>query len=86
MDQPLRLSCKVTGYPEPELDWYFNGDLISSNDPRYNFTRSGDVYTLIKQSCKPGDSGMYECKAKNSVGEDHTRSAVNIRLGFFYCP
>ncbi|KAG8195169.1 hypothetical protein JTE90_023344 [Oedothorax gibbosus] len=77
-DQPLRLSCKVTGYPEPEIDWYFNGDLISASDPKYSLNRIGELYSLIKHSCNPGDSGVYECKARNAVGEDHTRSAVNI--------
>ncbi|XP_035216758.1 obscurin-like isoform X2 [Stegodyphus dumicola] len=78
VDQPLKLTCKVTGYPEPEVDWYFNGDLISPSNSKYNFSRFGDVYTLHIQHCEPSDTGIYECKARNSVGEDHTMSAVNI--------
>nr|XP_042904670.1 obscurin-like isoform X3 [Parasteatoda tepidariorum] len=78
INQPLKLSCKVIGYPEPEIEWYFNGELISPRDSRYTFTNFGDVHALNIQSCRPTDSGVFECKAKNSVGEDHTRSAVNI--------
>ncbi|GFT85528.1 obscurin, partial [Nephila pilipes] len=78
VDQPLRLSCKVTGYPEPEVDWYFNGDLISNTNPKYNLGSIGETHTLSISSCRPVDNGVFECKAKNPVGEDHTRSAVNI--------
>ncbi|GFS42845.1 obscurin, partial [Trichonephila inaurata madagascariensis] len=78
VDQPLRLSCKVTGYPEPEVDWYFNGDLISNTNPKYHLSNMGEMQTLSISSCRPEDNGVYECKAKNPVGEDHTRSAVNI--------
>ncbi|CAL1291290.1 unnamed protein product [Larinioides sclopetarius] len=78
INQPLRLSCKVTGYPEPEVDWYFNGDLISAANPKYHLSKVGEMHTLAIPSCAVGDNGVYECKAKNPVGEDHTRAAVNI--------
>ncbi|GIY55923.1 hypothetical protein CDAR_566731 [Caerostris darwini] len=78
LEQPLRLSCRVAGYPEPEVDWYFNGDLISVANPRYHLSQTGETHTLSIPSCRMEDNGVYECKAKNPVGEDHTRSAVNI--------
>lgn len=75
----MKLQCKLTGYPEPEIDWCFNGNLLNLNSPRYNYVHFGDTHTLTIPGAQPEDSGIYECKASNSVGEDNTRAAVNIR-------
>lgn len=79
VNQPMKLTCKLTGYPEPEVDWYFNSGLINTNSPRYIYTHIGDTHSLTISTIQPSDSGVYECKATNPLGEDFTRAAVNIR-------
>ncbi|XP_054712056.1 obscurin-like isoform X2 [Uloborus diversus] len=78
VNQPIKLTCKVTGYPEPEVDWYFEGKAISPSNSKYNISKLGDTHSLGIHNCQTTDTGVYECRASNSVGEDHTRSAVDI--------
>ncbi|XP_068733686.1 peroxidasin-like isoform X2 [Montipora capricornis] len=59
--QDLRLKCNPTGNPQPEIIW-----TKRSNSTR--LTTVGDV--LVVKSVKNNDSGDYQCKASNGIGDD----------------
>ncbi|XP_068686464.1 hemicentin-2-like isoform X2 [Montipora foliosa] len=59
--QDLRLKCNASGNPQPEIIW-----TKISNSTR--LTTVGDV--LVVKSVKNNDSGDYQCKASNGIGDD----------------
>ncbi|XP_076316761.1 protein Obscurin-like isoform X4 [Tachypleus tridentatus] len=76
-DELARLMCRVTGDPTPEIDWYFNGSLIEPG-LKYCMSREGDLCTLTLFRPRIKDSGQYECRAKNSVGEGHCSAEIKV--------
>lgn len=54
--KPLTLKCNAEGRPKPKTSWFFNGNLIKSDDLlEFNETRLQDA-------------GFYICRAENSIG------------------
>ncbi|XP_063397462.1 uncharacterized protein LOC134681750 isoform X2 [Mytilus trossulus] len=35
LPEPIKLVCNVTGITEGQIDWFFNGHMISERDPRW---------------------------------------------------
>uniref|UniRef100_A0A3B4AG44 Ig-like domain-containing protein n=1 Tax=Periophthalmus magnuspinnatus TaxID=409849 RepID=A0A3B4AG44_9GOBI len=65
--QTIKLSCKVTGCPKPDISWLkgiFNIDSICS---------------LILDSLTPEDSGQYICYATNSLGSAGSLAKVVVQ-------
>ena len=67
------LTCVVTGDPEPSVTWTKNGN---SSLPRAQFENDGRI--LLIKDVRPGDSGVYECKASNKFGESRTSTTVIV--------
>ncbi|XP_047609819.1 hemicentin-1 isoform X2 [Phacochoerus africanus] len=61
--EQLRLNCKATGIPLPQLTWTFNNNIIPAHFDRLN----GHSELVIERMSKE-DSGTYVCTAENSVG------------------
>ncbi|XP_058823570.1 hemicentin-1-like [Topomyia yanbarensis] len=60
------LTCDVTGLPEPQIQWIFNGELVN-NDHR--FTLQNDNKTLrFVELFGPTYAGIYQCLASNPMG------------------
>ncbi|XP_063437436.1 protogenin-like isoform X2 [Mytilus trossulus] len=70
----FRLKCIVGGIPSPKVTWYKNGQKIESLE---NMKIYPDNMLMIDSSI--GDSGYYQCIAKNDVGVD----MAIARLQFF---
>ncbi|XP_056650529.1 roundabout homolog 3 isoform X1 [Monodelphis domestica] len=60
------LPCKVTGNPEPSVQWLKDGQELNSGDLRLNLLANG---TLHITNLQEGDLGIYSCVAKNSKGQ-----------------
>ncbi|XP_068685522.1 hemicentin-1-like isoform X2 [Montipora foliosa] len=59
--QDLRLKCNASGNPQPEIIW----------TKRSNSTRLPTVGgVLVVKNVKNADSGDYQCKASNGIGDD----------------
>lgn len=64
----IRLLCLLTGYPPLQIEWYLNGELISSlNDQRFSF--ENNTRALVIKDLKTQDSGSISFHAKNKYGE-----------------
>ena len=77
--QELRIPCKVTGTPMPQVSWYHNGKNIDQ-DEEYVVTYNpdtGDVSLLIVEVF-PEDEGEYVCVAHNPAGDAVTRATLVV--------
>lgn len=74
---PTRLTCRVSGFPEPDIEWYRNGDLLYPGI-KYSMSREGDQCHLNIPYPRGRDSGTFECHAKNIVGEDKCSAKIQI--------
>ncbi|KAG1714523.1 Muscle M-line assembly protein unc-89 [Nymphon striatum] len=72
------LNCKVEGEPEPAITWYYDNYALTPGY-KYDIKRDGgNCLLLIKHPRPQKDTGRYECKAKNEMGEDRTSCRLKI--------
>ncbi|XP_026016073.1 obscurin isoform X7 [Astatotilapia calliptera] len=79
MGQTIKLTCKVSGSPKPEISWLKDG-LPLEDDPRHIITadRSGSC-SLILDSLTAEDSGEYACYATSFMGRAGTLAKVVVQ-------
>ncbi|XP_071104533.1 twitchin-like isoform X3 [Haliotis cracherodii] len=74
----LALQCTVTAKPEPNVEWYFNGQMLKSDDV-VSLSYSNGVCKLVISDTVIDDEGTYVCKASNPAGVASTRTNVTIK-------
>ncbi|XP_074160002.1 roundabout homolog 3 isoform X3 [Sminthopsis crassicaudata] len=60
------LPCKVTGNPQPNVQWLKDGQGIDNGDLRLTLLANGTLHIINLQE---GDLGLYSCVAKSSKGQ-----------------
>ncbi|XP_068175389.1 obscurin [Antennarius striatus] len=75
----IKLTCKVTGLPQPGISWLKDG-LPLEDDPHHIITadRSGTC-SLVLDSLTAEDSGQYACYASNFMGGAGTLATVVVQ-------
>ncbi|XP_059156398.1 twitchin-like isoform X4 [Physella acuta] len=73
------LSCTVTGTPEPNVEWYQNGQLLKSDDVISISLRRGVAKLEISESVLE-DEGDYVCKATNTAGVASSKANVTVKV------
>ncbi|XP_018318315.1 muscle M-line assembly protein unc-89 isoform X3 [Mycetomoellerius zeteki] len=66
---PAKFTACVTGYPEPDFEWYRNGDRIWPTD-RIRMDQEGSLLRLMVVNVDELDAGKYVLKISNPHGED----------------
>ncbi|NXG77705.1 OBSL1 protein, partial [Baryphthengus martii] len=74
------LSCQITGDPRPSILWEKDKTPIEPAG-RFHVEAKGDLYSLLVSRTTPQDSGLYVCKAKNSVGETYAATTLKVEAG-----
>ncbi|XP_051479163.1 obscurin-like protein 1 [Apus apus] len=74
------LSCQITGDPQPSILWEKDKIPIEPMG-RFHMEAKGDLYSLLVSHATPQDSGLYVCKAKNSVGETYAAATLKVEAG-----
>ncbi|NXL04847.1 OBSL1 protein, partial [Mesembrinibis cayennensis] len=74
------LSCQITGDPRPSILWEKDKTPIEPSG-RFHVEAKGDLYSLLVSRATPQDSGLYVCKAKNSVGETYAAATLKVESG-----
>ena len=64
-------SCSAHGHPTPEIAWMKDGVILNTDSDTLEITDSATVE----------DSGVYECWANNTHGEEYMPYHVNITSG-----
>lgn len=76
----LTLETDIYSEPEANVKWFKNGQECSA-DARlkiHHDSKRYEEYSMTLNLCKPADSGTYEIRAKNLVGESVSKCQVNI--------
>ncbi|NXJ01587.1 OBSL1 protein, partial [Psophia crepitans] len=74
------LSCQITGNPRPSILWEKDKTPIEPSG-RFHVEVKGDLYSLLVSHTTPQDSGLYICKAKNSIGETYAAATLKVEVG-----
>ncbi|XP_071499421.1 uncharacterized protein [Diadema antillarum] len=61
----LSLPCEVDSYPEPRIEWYFNGQQVVEEDNR-EIEANGQ---LVIDPADLSNTGRYECRVMNFLAE-----------------
>ncbi|KAG8183020.1 hypothetical protein JTE90_017107 [Oedothorax gibbosus] len=79
VDCPVKLECKVSGDPLPEIKWTKDGQEVSDDDPNIRKCQlpSGEV-ALVLGKCRPEDAGNYTCTASNKHGDKSCSAPLNV--------
>ncbi|CAH0386545.1 unnamed protein product [Bemisia tabaci] len=64
-------TCKAEGDPKPEIVWMRDSNEIDAANPHYTVTSDG----LLIEPMSTSDLGVYECMAKNLMGEIKSKAA-----------
>ncbi|KAF3845994.1 hypothetical protein F7725_003072 [Dissostichus mawsoni] len=64
-----RLSCHLTGYPDPEVVWLCGKEHVEESPSKQIEYDEDGRCTLVLDKVGPEESGVYTCRATNDQGE-----------------
>lgn len=71
----MSFTCLASGNPKPDIEWYRNGKLI-----QYDWIVDYEEPKLIIQTFEEEHKGIYQCVAKNSVGEAQNTALLSLKI------
>lgn len=74
--------CEVSGYPTPNITWYYNAEVI---EPGIRGVVLDSNSTLTIQEPQVNHSGIYQCFARNRIGEDSRMYVLEVREEGNFC-
>lgn len=79
-DQPATLNCRAIGNPVPIIEWFRNGELVTTNkdDATSHLTLLPDgalFFLRLNQKKGKSDEGVYNCVARNHLGVAVSKNA-----------
>ena len=75
---PHRLVVQIEAYPPPRFNWYRNGRQIMPSQ-RIKISYENGLITLVIFNVQPADSGQYELRATNDMGEVVCTTTLDIK-------
>ena len=84
VDNPILMSCEVTGIPPPQITWTTHGEDVTDvkDDSTFHVLANG---ALRIDHVTTEDSGMYECVATSVAGNATMAVTLNVQ-GIFASP
>ena len=70
----LTFTCESVGTPEPNIEWYFNGQPIALSS---GVSTVGNTLTIA--SPQVSNSGIYQCIVSNRFGDDQRAWLLEVR-------
>ncbi|XP_061624718.1 hemicentin-1 isoform X2 [Phyllopteryx taeniolatus] len=75
LGHPIRLSCESNAIPPPKLNWYKDGQKLTTADGAI-LLPGGQVLQIAR--VQKEDAGRYTCEAVNEAGEDHMHFDLEV--------
>uniref|UniRef100_UPI00398EB36C coiled-coil domain-containing protein 141 isoform X2 n=1 Tax=Pristiophorus japonicus TaxID=55135 RepID=UPI00398EB36C len=75
---PVTLEIEVTGFPEPTLTWYKNGQKLTT-DQHLKMSQKEDKNILFIEKVSDKDAGIYVVRAKNSSGTVSSSAILQVQ-------
>ncbi|KAK3568639.1 hypothetical protein QTP86_011431 [Hemibagrus guttatus] len=75
---PVTLEVEVTGFPEPALTWFKNGQELRS-DERMSLSHKEGKHVLFIERVAERHSGQYLVRASNSAGTVSSSSVLQVK-------
>ncbi|KAJ8416938.1 hypothetical protein AAFF_G00328160 [Aldrovandia affinis] len=75
---PVTLEVEVTGFPEPTLTWYRNGQKLT-NDGHIELSQKEGKHALFIQMVTDSDPGLYVVQAQNSSGTLSSSAVLHVK-------
>ncbi|XP_069093155.1 hemicentin-2 isoform X1 [Pleurodeles waltl] len=72
----VKLRCRSTGVPTPQVEWTLNGRPLSLEDTRLEVSEDGQLLSI--RHTQSGDQGTYRCLAFNHAGQQGKDFRLNI--------
>ena len=79
MGETIALECTIEGNPTPTITWWFNGAMLDTAPSRFNTSVSGNITTLTIMPLVGDDTGNYQCRGMNVIGNS-TSDMVSITV------
>ena len=76
--QNVRLSCPITGNPQPLIEWTKNGETIDFTWTRYKTNTKKGILKILKPLDSDLDSGIFICKGINGFGTEQVQIELII--------
>ncbi|XP_035392326.1 coiled-coil domain-containing protein 141 isoform X1 [Electrophorus electricus] len=76
---PVTLEVEVTGFPEPSLTWFKNGQKVHSDTERVSLSCKEGKHVLFIERATETDSGHYVVSASNSAGAISSSSVLQVK-------
>jgi hypothetical protein len=80
--QLARLDCVVSGRPIPDMLWYRDGVQVVPDPVHKIVINEEGISSLIIDTTRITDAGLYTCIARNRAGEDRFQVRLNILRTF----
>ncbi|MGH0128838.1 UNVERIFIED_CONTAM: hypothetical protein FKN15_052895 [Acipenser sinensis] len=76
---PVTLEVEVTGFPEPTLTWYRNGQKLT-NDEHIELSQKEGKHSLFIKKATDSDAGLYVVRAKNSSSTLSSSAILQVKV------
>lgn len=73
----VKLRLRISGYPTPEVTWYFNGDKLVTTDYHHTTVNDEEVCLIIRIA-HPEHSGKYTCCLRNKFGSTEATATLSV--------
>lgn len=74
----IRLSCKISGFPVPEIKWLRDGGEVKVRKGVLMSQDAGGGATLVIEKCEVSDAGAYTAVGTNEMGQAQTSCEVKV--------
>lgn len=75
-----QLTCRVNGYPQPEVKWLRNEQPVSESRRATMEQHQDGLCSLVLDDLEPSDSGVYVCRASNKLGEATCSAKLKVEV------